>query len=63
MAGSLTCTATPALISIPSLVSLTETDALLGFIDPVSNMEQSRVFLLSGTRDTVIGQGEGLREQ
>ena len=52
-----TCTVNPALIDVSKLVSFTQSDAQSGYIDSTSHMENSRVFLISGTRDTVIVQG------
>lgn len=48
---------TPGLINIPELVALTATDEVLGFIDDTSFLNRSRVFLISGTKDTVVVQG------
>lgn len=50
-----TCAVTPSLISVATLVTLTETDAMLGYIDPIFNLQDSKV--LSGTKDIVIVQG------
>ena len=55
--GVLPCTVTPALIDVSDLVSLTQSDAQSGYIDSTSHMENSRVFLISGTIDAVIVQG------
>ena len=51
------CAVSPALIIVSELVTLTELDAVLGYIDPTSHMKDSRVFLISGTKDTTIKQG------
>lgn len=51
------CMVTPGLINIPELVALTATDEVLGFIDDTSFLNRSRVFLISGTKDTVVVQG------
>jgi hypothetical protein len=51
------CTVTPAFIPVAQLVLLTKSDAAYGFIDSTSYLENSRVFLISGTKDTVVVQG------
>lgn len=48
---------TPALINIPELVALTATDAVHGYIDDTSFLKRSRVFLISGTKDTTVVPG------
>lgn len=48
---------TPDLINVPELVALTATDEALGYIDDTSFLKKSRVFLISGTKDTVVVQG------
>ena len=60
--GSLTRSASDCmllydLIDIPTLVNYTETMANAGLIDPTSNLEKHKVFLLSGLLDTVVNQG------
>lgn len=40
--------------NVNQLVSLTENDAKLGVIDPVDNMKNDRVYLFSGSGDTVV---------
>lgn len=54
------CLVSPSLISISALVLLTKDDELYGYIDPTINMATSRVFLISGTRDTIVVPGEAL---
>lgn len=39
---------------IDKLVTLTKSDAASGLIDPVSNLADDRVYLFSGTADTVV---------
>ena len=39
-------------------MALTETYATSGLIDPTSNLESSRVFLISGTKDIVVVPGK-----
>ena len=51
------CAVTPALIPVAQLVLLTKSDAAYGFIDSTSYLENSRVFLISGAKDTVVVQG------
>ena len=51
------CAVAPALIDVSKLVSFTQSDAQFGYIDSTSHMEDSRVFLISGTKDVVIVQG------
>jgi hypothetical protein len=48
---------TPSLISPLYLASIVSATALSGFADPVSNLANSRVWLLSGTNDTVVETG------
>ena len=51
------CTVLPTLINVPGLIDLTRTDAALGYIDPTYFLEDTRVFLISGTKDTVVVPG------
>lgn len=40
--------------NVNELVTLTENDAKLGTVDPVANMKDDRVYLFSGSGDTVV---------
>ena len=55
--ATLRCVSTPSLIPVDQLVALTKFDAVYGYIDSTSYMSNSRVFLISGTKDTVVVQG------
>ncbi|KAM3926027.1 poly(3-hydroxybutyrate) depolymerase-like [Leptodactylus fuscus] len=56
-------TATSACMKFPSTISLiplkvyTETCASTGLIDPLSNLARGRVFIFSGSKDSVLVQG------
>ncbi|XP_002119263.3 poly(3-hydroxybutyrate) depolymerase-like [Ciona intestinalis] len=52
-----TCMTSPAFINVKYLQQITTNTALTGFIDPVSNMMNDRVFLFSGMADTVVDKG------
>ena len=47
----------PDLISVDELVTITHTTALSGTIDEPSYMANDRVYLFSGTKDTVVNPG------
>lgn len=51
------CMKDPGLISVTELVGVTQTTALSGFIDPLVNLADDRVYLYSGTKDTVVHPG------
>ena len=51
------CTIKPELISISELESITYTTALTGTIDAPSHMANDRVYLFSGTLDSVVVPG------
>lgn len=51
------CMASPAGIPTSTLVSTTNTWASQGVIDPVANLQNSRVYLFSGTLDSVVKTG------
>ena len=51
------CMASPAGIPTSSLISTTNTWASQGTIDPVANLQSSKVYLFSGTKDSVVKQG------
>lgn len=51
------CMASPADIPISTLVSTTNSWASAGTIDPVSNLQNSKVYLFSGSIDSVVKQG------
>jgi len=51
------CTANPYLINLASLTSYANIQASEGFIDPVSNLNQSKVFLYSALQDSRIFPG------
>lgn len=51
------CMASPAGIPTSTLVSTTNTWASQGAIDPVANLQNSRVYLFSGTLDSVVKTG------
>ena len=53
------CKNKPDEISVTELVAITYSTALTGTIDPPDHMKGDKVFLLSGTKDTVVAQGEG----
>lgn len=52
------CMLTPYLISVDALVSETKAMALERKIDDSSHLESTRVYLFSGTKDTVVVQGK-----
>lgn len=51
------CMVTPASIPTSTLVNTTNTWAGQGLIDPVANMQASKVYLFSGTLDSVVKTG------
>lgn len=51
------CMASPAGIPTSTLVSTTNTWASQGLIDPVANLQASKVYLFSGTLDSVVKPG------
>jgi predicted esterase len=51
------CMKFPALISITELVTITANTANMGFIDPTYHLANQRVWLLVGTKDTVVHPG------
>ncbi len=51
------CMVTPANIPTSTLVNTTKTWASQGVIDPVSNLQNSKVYLFSGRLDTVVKPG------
>ncbi|OYU45847.1 MAG: hypothetical protein CFE44_05320 [Burkholderiales bacterium PBB4] len=51
------CMASPAGIPTSTLVSTTNSWASAGTIDPVSNLQSSKVYLFSGTLDSVVKPG------
>ena len=51
------CMASPAGIPTSTLVSTTNTWASQGTIDPVANLQGSKVYLFSGTLDSVVKTG------
>lgn len=57
------CMQTPATVDISELTAQTERYDSLGDIDPVSNLLDSRVFILHGTLDTVVDPGLGVKTE
>ena len=51
------CMTKPELISVSSLVAVTGTTAISRTIDEPSNMKNHKVFLFSGTNDTIVVPG------
>lgn len=51
------CMTTPSDISVDYLAGIIENTAAFGFIDPLSGLRESRVWLFSGTNDTVVDTG------
>ena len=51
------CMVTPANIPTSTLVNTTKNWANQGLIDPVSNLQNSKVYLFAGTQDTVVKPG------
>lgn len=47
----------PSLISVKELIGITYNTAVTATIDHPSNLKDSRVYLFSGTQDTVVKQG------
>ena len=52
----ITCLDTPQLIDVDKLVDFAKQAAENGYIDPTSSLADSRVFLISGTKDTTVPQ-------
>lgn len=52
------CMKKPDEIDVPELVTITHTTALTGTIDLPANLDGDRVYLFSGTKDSVVVQGE-----
>ena len=51
------CMASPAGIPTSTLINTTSNWASQGFIDPVSNLQTSKVYLFSGSKDTTVVPG------
>lgn len=51
------CMSSPASIPTSTLISTTNSWASQGLIDPVVNLQNSKVYLFSGSADTVVKQG------
>ncbi|XP_069807883.1 poly(3-hydroxybutyrate) depolymerase-like isoform X2 [Dendropsophus ebraccatus] len=51
------CMKVPATISLIPLRAYTDTCATTGLIDPLSNLARGRVFIFSGSKDSVVLQG------
>ena len=51
------CMITPSLINVPSLQQITRNTVLTGFADQLYFMEDDKVFLYSGTKDSVVAKG------
>ena len=51
------CMKSPELISVDKLVAITYITALTDTIDKPSHMANDRVYLFSGTKDTVVNSG------
>ena len=51
------CMASPAGIPISTLVNTTNSWAIAGTVDPVANLQNSKVYLFSGTLDSVVKPG------
>ena len=51
------CMASPAGISVSALVANTNTWASQGLIDPVANLQSSKLYLFSGTLDSAVKPG------
>jgi poly(3-hydroxybutyrate) depolymerase len=51
------CMASPAGISVSSLVTNTNNWASQGFVDPVVNLQNSKLYLFSGTLDSAVKTG------
>ena len=52
------CMKKPADISVTELVSITYSTSITGTIDLPHNLKGDRIYLFSGTRDTVVDQGQ-----
>lgn len=52
------CMTKPEKISVDELVGITYTTALTATIDPPSNLKNDKIYLFSGTLDTVVDPGE-----
>lgn len=55
--ATMNCMSMPVMISVPSLVSQAKSDASSGRIDDLSNLQSSRLYIYSGTGDTVVVPG------
>ena len=51
------CMVSPSLISVDSLVLVAHNTAATGTIDPLSNLKDDRVYVFSGTEDSVVHTG------
>ena len=47
----------PYLMNVPNLVSNAKQEAASGNIDPLENLENTKVYLYSGTLDTTVRPG------
>jgi predicted peptidase len=54
------CMKDPSLISVDELVKITHNTALTDTIDPLTNLVDDKVYLFSGSKDTVIKPGESV---
>ncbi|XP_040201484.1 uncharacterized protein LOC120932813 [Rana temporaria] len=57
LTASTTCMKIPSAIGLLAIRTYTQTAANTGFIDPLSNLGRGRVFIFSGTKDSVLIQG------
>ena len=51
------CATAPSLINVKELVQITKNTERTGTIDSLDNLQTSRVYLLSGSKDTVVTSG------
>ena len=55
---SLTCMSLPSLVNVDSLISKAQTEADKGNIDPLSGLQNDRVFILDGAEDAIVDPGK-----
>ncbi|XP_069120621.1 poly(3-hydroxybutyrate) depolymerase-like isoform X2 [Argopecten irradians] len=59
IAGASTCMLTPSLTSVSSLELLVTSGSFLGNVDTTSNLRDDKVYIFSGTSDSVVKPGNG----
>jgi len=56
LAASSVCMLTPSLVDVKGLITETNKLAANGAIDPVSNINNTRVYIYHGSQDKIVSQ-------